>query len=108
MVKIHVEVFIASQMLEKQQGTFSVEELKRFIKREFNDERPGVSTHISAHCVANAPLNTAHAYNYLWRLAANELRSFHAGRDTPVAARLGLASQPEVADVPTKYRHLMR
>ena len=37
MVKIHVEVFIASQMLEKQQGKFSVEELKRFIKREFND-----------------------------------------------------------------------
>lgn len=108
MIKIHVEVFIASQMLEKQQGTFTVEELKRFIKREFNDERPGVSTHISAHCVANAPLNTTPGYNYLWRLSANELRSYDAGRDTPVAERLDLAARPEVADVPTKYRHLMR
>lgn len=108
MVKIHVEIFIAAQMLEKQQGTFSVEELKRFIKREFNDERPGVSTHISAHCVANAPLNTAYGYNYLWRLGANELRSFHAGRDAPVAERFHCASQPEVADVPAKYRHLVQ
>ena len=107
MYKIHVEVFIASQVLEQQQGTFTAADLKHFIRREFKDERPGIATHISAHCVANAPLNTARGYNYLWRLSAHELRSFHAASDTPVMERLTLSSQPEMADLPTDYRYLL-
>jgi hypothetical protein len=58
-MKIHVEVFIASRILGQRQGTFTPEELKKFILTEFNDSRSGVQTHVSAECVANAPLNHA-------------------------------------------------
>ena len=108
MLKIHVEVFIASQVLERELGTFTVENLKHFIKGEFGDKRPGIATHISAHCVANAPLNTACGYNFLWRLQNGVLRTFHPRRDEPVVERLGLSSQPKGADVPTEYRYLLK
>lgn len=108
MYKIHVEVFIAAKVLENRQGTFSIAALKHFIKQEFGDERPGVTTHVTAHCVANAPLNATPGYNYLWRLPRNELRSFHPGNDTPVAARRDLAWQPKTADVPATYRYLLK
>ncbi len=108
MHKIHVEVFIASQVLEQQQGIFTSADLKHFIKHEFDDERPGIATHISAHCVANAPLNTAHGYNYLWRLSDSKMRTFRSGCDTPIMERLALSSEPEIADLPTNFQYLLR
>lgn len=108
MPKIHVEVFIASQLLSQERDTFSSDDLKDRIKREFNDERPGVSTHISAHCVANAPLNVAVGYNYLWRIQNNEFRTFRPSQDSPVPKRQLARVQPLAPDVPKKYHYLLR
>ncbi len=56
-MKIHVEVYLAARALAKHQDSFTPEELRREVERRFGDTRPGVQTHISAHCVANAPKN---------------------------------------------------
>ena len=65
--KIHVEVYIASQLLARHQETFTKAELSAEIERRFGDARDSVSAHIGAHCVANARKSAARVYCYLWR-----------------------------------------
>lgn len=105
-VKIHVEVFVASQLLGRHQETFTTRELRREIERRFGDTRPGVNTHISAHCVANAPQNAATVHNYLWRLDRGLLRAFDPATDRPHPTRTDAACTPDRHDVPAEYRHL--
>ena len=107
-MKIHVEVFIASRILGKNQTSFSTEDLIRFIQKEFGDNRPGVTTHATAVCVANAPLNHAVGYNYLWRLGHGDLRPFQPGLDKPNPERDKHQTQPRTEDVPEKYRYFLK
>ena len=107
MIKIHVEVFVASRLLGQRQEAFTAEELRREIERLFSDMRPGVSTHISAHCVANAPRNAPAVYNYLWRLDHGNLRPFDSRIDRPHPSRADAACLPPVEDVPPQYVYLL-
>jgi len=106
-MKIHVEVFIASRILGERQGTFSPQEIIKFIQTEFNDQRHGVNTHVSSACVANAPLNHPKAYNYLWRSDHATLRVFKPGFDQPSRGRERGMVYPYREDVPEKYRFLL-
>jgi hypothetical protein len=107
MIKIHVEVFVASRLLGQRQEAFTAEELRREIEQLFGDMRPGVSTHISAHCVANAPRNAPTVYNYLWRLDHGNLCPFDSGIDRPHPSRADAACLPPVEDVPPEHVHLL-
>jgi len=106
-VKIHVEVFLAAQMLGRDQGTFTPEELRKEIERRFDDTRPGVRTHISAHCVANAPKNAAVVSNYLWRLPEGQLRPFDKAKDRPHPSREEARTSPDRRDIPVMYERLL-
>lgn len=100
MTFIHVEVFIATKTLSGIKETFSFEELQRFIQQKFGDTRAGVATHISALCVANAPLNHPTGYNYLWRINLGEYRAFRPGIDQPHPDRRNDRTHPERKDLP--------
>jgi hypothetical protein len=106
-MEIHVEVFIASRILGKSQLKFSTNDLMRFIYNEFKDDRPGITTHISSSCVANAPLNHASGYNYLWRENTGEYRPFQPGNDLPKPERERDRYQPLREIVPEEYRYLL-
>lgn len=107
-MKIHVEVWIAARMLAQHQDSFTLEELRREIEQRFGDTRPGVVTHVSAHCVANAPRNAATVSNYLWRLPDGRLRPFDPTRDRSHPDRTGVRSVPDRRDIPTAYLGLLR
>lgn len=106
-MKIHVEVFLAAQILAQNQDSFTPEELRKEIERRFGDTRPGIQTHISAHCVANAPKNAAVVSNYLWRLPDGQLRPFNPAADQPHPSRENARVQPDIRDVPVEYRQLL-
>lgn len=107
MTYIHVEVFIASQILRGQKITFSPVEIKNFIKNEFNDDRPGIVAHISSVCVANAPLNHPKGYNYLWSVGEKKYRVFNPKTDKPEIGRENDITCPELKDIPQKFRYLL-
>jgi hypothetical protein len=103
----YFEVYIASRVLGQNQRTFSSKDLIDFIRREFKDERPGVTTHVSAVCIANAPLNHALGYNYLWRERHAIYRTFRPGVDHPTPGRENDAFQPNLVDVPERFRYML-
>ena len=105
--KIQVEVFVATQLLGQSLDTFTTDDLRLEIKERFGDTRPGVNTHISAHCVANAPRNAVTVYNYLWRLRPAQFRPFHPVSDRPHATRVDAAAVPRIGDIPVQYRYLV-
>lgn len=107
-MKIHVEVYIASRILEQNQGSFTPQDLINFIHKEFKDDRPGVNTHVSSVCIANAPLNHPIGYNYLWRIKPGLLRTFVFGQDTPGTQRLNYECRPKKEDIPEKYLSYLR
>lgn len=108
MMTIQVEVFVASQLLSRTQGTFTTGQLRRDVKRLFCDTRPGMSTHASSHCVANARRNAGTVYNYLWRLAKGLFRVFDPSTDQPHPTRANASHLPNEDDVPVEYRYLLR
>ena len=107
-MKIHVEVFLASRILEQSQTTFSPTDMRKFIYKEFGDERNGIMTHLTAACVANAPLNHPSIYNYLWHLRQGEYRTFRPGYDPIKQEKRNGRTQPDQDDVPEKYRYLLK
>ena len=106
-IKIHVEVFVCAQLLSRRQVTFTPKELRREGEGLFGDTRAGVSTHISAHCVANAPNNAGTVHNYLWRLEHGLLRVLDRTRDIPHPSRSYAGHIPTGDDVPMRYRYLL-
>ena len=106
-MKIHVEVFLAAKILARNQGSFTPEALRKEIEQRFDDTRPGVRTHISAHCVANAPKNAAVVSNYIWRLSDGRLRPFDPAKDQPHPSREDSRTSPDPRDVPAEYRSLL-
>jgi len=99
-MKIHVEVCLAAHALAQHQDSFTPAELRREVERRFGDMRPGVQTHISAHCVANAPKNIGMASNYLLRLPDDRLCLFDPTRDIPHPSRRDARTMPDPRDLP--------
>ena len=106
-MKIHVGIFIASRILGRNRPIFSPQDIVNFISKEFNDDRPGIKTHVNATCVANTALNHPIGYNYLWRIGHGEYRPFRPDSDQPKPERAKHRTQPNREDVPEKYRFLL-
>lgn len=107
MMKIHVEVYIASRILGQKQGTFSPHDIVNFIQTEFHDFRPGVQPHADSSCVANIPLNYPNGHNYLWRTERATLRVFRSEVDLPHPERKNCNDQPKREDFPARYLYLL-
>ncbi len=106
-MKIHVEVFIASRLLQQGKATFSTHEILDLVRSEFGDTRPGVTTYTHTHAVANSPKGAATVYNYLWRIDSGRYRCFDPNKDVPHPSRVDVATIPDIADVPDRYHHLL-
>jgi len=106
-VDFHVEVYIASRLLGREQGSFSARELVNRVRQEFGDARPGVGAHAYSGCVANSPLHFRQAHNYLWRIEKGLYRRFDPAQDIPHPDRLGGMIRPDIEDVPPEYRSLL-
>ncbi|MBN1878343.1 MAG: hypothetical protein JXA33_29265 [Anaerolineae bacterium] len=106
-LKIHIEVFIAAQLLAQRQKTFTLDELNQVIVQNFGDMRIGVQTHISAHCVANVPRSAKTVYNYLWQLDRGLLRVFSPDVDIPHPSRLDAITRPDPDEIPGDYRAIL-
>ena len=104
---IHVEVYLASRLLQREQSTFRTAEVIARVRQEFGDQRRGVETYACTHCVANSPLNLPQAYNYQWRLDKGVYRCFDEARDTPHPDRVDGRSQPDLEDIPPAYHWLV-
>jgi len=106
--KIHVEVFVASRLLEKRTSSFTRRQLIEEIERLFGDRRPGVSSYVrSSRCIANSRFASRYAFNYLWELPDGNLRCFNPQTDEPATGRLHHHVQPPIADVPEAYQDLI-
>lgn len=106
-MKIHVEIFIASRILSQTKNLFTPYEIMKFINKEFNDERAGIMTYITGACVANAPLNHMHVYNYLWRVSHGKYRTFRPGSDYLKYKKFNGIIQPAQKDMPEKFLNLL-
>ncbi len=79
-LKIHVEIWLAAALLhEAGHPTFSPGRLAEEVEHRFGDTRPGVVTHITAHCCASSPKNSAAVHNYLVRTDRGEYRLWRHG-----------------------------
>lgn len=101
-LKIHAEVWLAAALLHDQgYAAFSPARLAEEVERRFGDVRPGVKTHVHAHCVANAPKNTMTEYSYLYRTDSGDLRLYRSG-DELHPSRSGVRTAPDQTDVPVE------
>ena len=110
-VKVADEVWIATALLHKEhprQQDFSVDEIVERAKRERLTEslRPGVYIHAQMHCVANRPPNPGR-YRMLLETRPGRRRLFRAG-DPYDQRREGSKTTPVPADIPEKYRPLLK
>lgn len=107
-LKIHAGVWLAAALLhEAGHATFAAARLAQEVERRFGDTRPGVQTHIVAHCVANASKNTSVEYSYLFRTDWGEYRLYRLG-DQLHPSRSGSRTSPGQIDVPEVYWDLWR
>jgi len=107
-IKISVEVWLAAAALhEAGRPEFSGHALAAEVEKLFGDTRPGIITHIVAHCVANATLNTGTAYNYLSRPHSGTYRLWRPG-DHLHPTRIGGRTHPHEVDIPPAYISLYR
>ena len=105
-ISIHAEVWIASRLLSCVQEHFSKREIMGLIKREFEDERPGVSVHVSSVCVANKSPNNPVVYNHLYSVARGAYRILKT-KDKVHPDRIGAATQPSVDEIPSRFMYLL-
>ncbi len=108
LIKINVEVWLAAASLhDAGLAFFSPSTLVSEIGKLFGDTRPGVQIHATAHCVANAPLNIATPYNYLWRQDEARYRLWRLG-DGVHPTGTGGRTRPDEVEIPAKYLSLYR
>ncbi len=103
---IHVEVWIASRILSRSKEFFTKHDLVMTIHSIFQDDRSGVSTHISSHCVGNKPAYQGTPSNYLYSSSNGVYRAF-TGSDTPHPSRIGCRLHPSLEDIPEQFRVLL-
>ena len=102
-LKIHAAVWLAAALLHEQgYVAFSPSRLVQEVERQFGDVRPGVKTHVHAHCVANAPKNTMTEYSYLFRTDSGDLRLYRPG-DLLHPSRSGVRTTPDQTDIPEEH-----
>ena len=106
-MKIHVEVYLASRLLQREQKTFSAQDLIRRIHSEFEDDRKLIGEYVRAYTVANISKTTSVAYNYLWRLGPNQYRCYHPTQDQPHLTKVDAAAKPWHRDVSPEYHYLL-
>ena len=104
-LEIHVEVWIAAQLLGDDGQEFSKGDLARKIKELFNDERPGVSTHISSHCRADAKADPGN-YCYLITVRHGVFRCIQPGDSVHPTRKKG-KRRPSEESVPVQYQKLL-
>lgn len=105
-VPIHVEVWVAAASLHRQgRAEFSSQELANAVRAMFGDTRPGVVTHITAHCCATAKASVGTPHNYLTRTARATYTLWRPG-DSIHETRRGAPTWPAESDVPMEYRDL--
>jgi hypothetical protein len=104
MMKIHVEVWIASRVLGADGQTFSKDALLAFIGEKLGDRRSGVSTHISSYAVASVKANPG-KYRYLTVLGRGLYRVYRVG-DPTHPSKVDAPLQPDRDDLPEDYRYL--
>lgn len=110
-IKVADEVWIAAALLQKEhpsQHDFPVEEIVERAQREHLTEslRPGVYIHAQMHCVANRPPNPGR-YRMLLETRTGRRRLFRTG-DPYDERREGSKITPAAADIPEKYRPLLK
>jgi hypothetical protein len=102
---IHIEIWIGSRILGADGRDFSRRELMRYIRETFEDSRPGVSTHISSHCVASQKADPA-KYRYLTRVGRGRYRVYQPG-DPTHQSRADGPIHPSATEIPPEYLHLL-
>ena len=109
-IKVADEVWIAVALLHREHpdaADFSSQEILARVAMEGLTEkpRPGVTVHISSHCVANRRPD-AGRYRMLFETGKSRRRLFRLG-DPYHPDREGGRTTPERSDIPTKYHELV-
>jgi len=109
-VKVADEVWIATALLHKEnpgKESFRPNEIvdRVFQEKLFERLRPGVTIHVSQHCVANKRPNPSN-YRMLYSLD-NGTRRLYKPRDDFHPYREGGKMVPVKADIPEKYWELV-
>ena len=105
MLSIHVEVWIASRLLGTEKNVFSKKELMEKIFLEFQDRRPGISTHITSYCVASTKADPA-GFMYLTRVGRGLYKIFEEG-DPVHSTKMNAPLHPSIDSIPEKYKNLL-
>jgi hypothetical protein len=103
--------WIATAMLHRENVSrpdFSVQEIveKARLEKLVEGSRSGLKTHVSQHCVANKPPNSAD-HRILFKTARGRRRLFQAQIDGCHPDRQGGKLRPEKADIPEPYQDLI-
>jgi hypothetical protein len=109
-IKVADHVWIATALLHlenPQRTDFSKQEIRERAEKEDAGlaARPGISQHISTHCVASKPPNPA-KHRMLTRTGTGRRRLFREG-DKVHPGREGGSAVPEREDLPEKYHSLL-
>ena len=108
--KVADQVWVATALLHREQpkrGDFSKREIARRARVEDprGAERPGISQHISTHCVASKPPSPA-KYRMLTRSGRGRRRLFREGEEFHPGRANGKII-PDREDLPEKYHELL-
>lgn len=104
------QVWIATALLHyenRDRDHFSKQEIRRRCEDVESEgaQRPGISQHISTHCVASSPASPA-KHRMLTRTGAGRRRLFRPGDPEHPDRRSGKIS-PQREELPEKYRYLL-
>ncbi|HXZ14133.1 MAG TPA: hypothetical protein VEG64_17235 [Candidatus Sulfotelmatobacter sp.] len=110
LMKVSDQVWVATALLHREQpkrSDFSKREIAQRAKVEDREgaERPGISQHISTHCVASQPPSPA-KYRMLTRSGRGRRRLFRQG-DEFHPSRANGKMAPEREGLPEKYHELL-
>jgi hypothetical protein len=109
-LKVADQVWVATALLHRENPhrvDFSKQEIQARAEQESPEgaKRPGISQHISTHCVASKPANPAR-HRMLTRTGTGRRRLFRLGdRFHPQRANGNVTPQRE--DLPSKYHELV-
>lgn len=108
-IRVADEVWIATALLHREHpaaADFTLKEIEaRLVLEGLSSKRPGVTPHISVHCVANRPPDNGR-YRMLLETAPSRRRLFRPG-DPYHPKREGGKVTPAPAEIPARYHALL-
>jgi hypothetical protein len=109
-IKVADQVWVATALLQREhveRSDFSKQEILQRAQREYPEgaKRPGLSQHISTHCVASNPPSPA-KHRMLTRTGTGRRRLFRSG-DKFHPLRVNGNVIPEREDLPERYQVLV-